>query len=323
MNNFKQAVLTTPHAGADKIARLVGGLSIDQFNDDVRERRWAYYPGAFSQREISSLFYTTGQLEADVGSARIRPDAVDVFARGQLVRLGDLQHKTGRSHLTVLIDQLRQGSMVRVRDLQQASPSVEHTARQIEQLLLAKCQANLYLAPMGGAGFPAHFDITDGFVVQCGGAKEWTIHEDYVDQARLPTTDTPWEPERYKPLGPGKSVVLQPGDVLYLPRGVMHAARCTDQYSLHLTISLESLTYADVLLSEIRRLAHDIPDLRSRIPWSWNGEDAWLTEILRDQMRMLADRVEAEPSLQATRRTLMRNLDIAPGTLSDTLTQPR
>jgi ribosomal protein L16 Arg81 hydroxylase len=116
-------------------------------------------------------------------------------------------------------------------------------------------------------------------------------------------------------------MALRLGDVLYLPRGVMHAARCTDEHSLHLTISLQSLTYTDILLSEVRRLAHDIPALRSRIPWSWDGKDELLTEALRDQMRMLADRVEAGPSLEAARRTLVRSQDIAPGTLSHTLTQ--
>ena len=175
MNNVEKSASSAPCVIEDKISRLFGGQTINRFNEEVRERRWAYYPSAFSQNDISSLFYTADQLEADVGAARIRPEAIDVFSKGQLVRLGDLQHKTGRSYLAVLIDQLRQGAMVRVRDLQNASPSVEHTLRQLEQLFLAKCQVNLYLAPMGGAGFPAHFDISDGFIVQCGGAKNWTI----------------------------------------------------------------------------------------------------------------------------------------------------
>lgn len=322
MNKAENSLPGAPHVIDDKIACLIGGQTINRFNEEVRERYWAHYPGAFSHNDISRLFYTADQLEADVGSAKIRPEAIDVFTKGQLVRLGDLQHKTGRSHLVVLIDQLRQGSMVRVRDLQNASPSVEHTVRQLEQLFLAKCQVNLYLAPVGCAGFPAHFDITDGFIVQCGGAKDWTIHDDYVDQTSLPTADTSWEPERYKPLGSGKSMVLQLGDVLYLPRGVMHAAGCTDQHSLHLTISLESLTYADVLVSEVRRLARDIPALRRRIQWSRDGKDEFLTKALRDQMRMLADRVDAHPSLEEERRTLMRNQDTAAGTLSQALKQP-
>jgi ribosomal protein L16 Arg81 hydroxylase len=305
-----------------KIAGLIGGLPIDRFNEEVRERRWAHYPGAFTEIDITGVFYTADQLEADIGSGTIRPEVVDVFVNGQLVRFADLHHKSGRSHLTVFIDQIRQRSMVRIRDLQNASPQVAHTVRQLEQLFLTKCQVNLYLAPAGGAGFPAHFDISDAFIVQCGGAKEWTIYEDYVDQTSLPTADTPWEPERYKPLGSGQNMVLHLGDVLYLPRGVMHAARCTDQHSLHLTISLESLTYADVLLSEVRRLAHDIPDLRSRIPWSWDGKDELLTEALRDQMRMLAGRVEAGPSLQEARRALVRSQGILPGMLSHILTQP-
>lgn len=321
MHNVEKDAPTALYAIEDKIACLIGGQTMDRFNEEVRERRWAHYPGAFSQNDISSLFYTADRLEADVGASRIRPETIDVFANGQLVRLADLQHKTGRSHLEVLIEQLRHGSMVRVRDLQDASPSVEQTVRHVERLFMAKCQVNLYLAPRGGAGFPAHFDITDGFIVQCGGAKEWTIHDDYADQTSLPTADTPWEPDRYKPLSSGKSMSFQLGDVLYLPRGVMHAARCIDEYSLHLTISLESLTYADVLLSEIRRLAHDIPALRRRIPWSWGSRDEDLTTALRDQMRTLADRVEAGPALQATRRTLGRSQDIAAGALSQALTQ--
>ena len=322
MNCSEKNTASASHSIGDKISHLIGGHTISRFNEEVRELRWAHYPGAFSKKDISSLFYTADQLEADVGSARIRPEAIDVFANGQLVRLGDLQYKTGRSHLAVLIDQLRQGSMVRVRDLQNARPSIEHTVRQLEELFLAKCQVNLYLAPMGCTGFPAHFDITDGFIVQCDGAKDWTIHEDYVDQTRLPTADTPWEPQRYKPLGSGKSMVLQIGDVLYLPRGVMHTARCTDKHSLHLTISLECLTYADILLSEVRRLAHDIPALRNRVPWLLGGKDDLLTETLRDQMRMLANQVEAGPSLETARRMLVQSQDITPGTLSDSLTQP-
>lgn len=321
MHHVEKEALTALYAIEDKIACLIGGQTIDRFNNYVRERRWVHYPGAFSQNDISTLFYTADQLEADIDSASIKPESVDVFAKGLLIRLGDLQHKTGRSHLAILIDQLRQGSMVRVRDLQNASRSVEHTVRRLEQLFLAKCQVNLYLAPMGGAGFPAHFDITDGFIVQCGGAKYWTIYEEYTDQTSLPTAYTPWEPERYRPLDSGKDMVLHLGDVLYLPRGVMHAARCTDEHSLHLTISLESLTYADVLLSEVRRLAHDIPALRRRIPWSWDRRDEDLTRALRDQMRTLADRVEAGPALEATRRTLGRNQDIAAGALSQALTQ--
>jgi ribosomal protein L16 Arg81 hydroxylase len=305
----------------ETIIPLIGGQTITRFNSDVRERCWAHYQGAFKQPNIKELFYSVDRFETDVASSAIRTEKIDVFVNGQLVRLVDLHHKSGRSPLAVLIDQLRGGAMVRVRDLENAVPALEQTVRMIERLFLAQCQANLYLAPAGGAGFPAHFDISDAFVVQCAGMKEWCIYEDYTERNPLPTSDTPWEPTRYQPIGMEISVAQQEGDVLYLPRGVMHAARCTDQYSLHLTISLENLTYADVLQSEIRRIAHDIPDLRSRIPWSWDSKDELLTGALRDKMRMLADRVEAGPSLEEARRALVRSRDIAPGMLSHILTQ--
>ena len=39
----------------------------------------------------------------------------------------------------------------------------------------ARSQINLYLTPPFATGFPAHFDVTDVFIVQCSGAKSWTV----------------------------------------------------------------------------------------------------------------------------------------------------
>jgi len=321
---MKNMATNSPQMGATprgRLSALIGGSTIEKFNEEVRERRWAFHSGAFAQADIEDFFYSADQLETDMASNVIEPGMVDVFVDGQLVRLADLHYKSGQSHLAVVVEQIRKGAMVRVRDLQSANLKIEQTLREIERLFLAKCHANLYMAPAGCTGFPAHFDISDVFIIQCSGTKDWTVYEDYVDRVSLPAPDTPWEPERYRPIGPGQALSVRAGDVLYLPRGVMHTAQSRDRYSVHLTISLEPLTYADMLVFEVRRLAHLVPELRARAAWSWGGDDQQLTKILRDQMQVLGALVEAGPPLRVARRALIRNLDVASGTLSCVLTQ--
>jgi hypothetical protein len=58
------------------------------------------------------------------------------------------------------------------------------------------------------------------------------------------TVTQDWDPERFKPLSVPDPITLSAGDVLYMPRGVMHQAFCIERESMHLTISLMPLTVA-------------------------------------------------------------------------------
>ena len=68
-------------------------------------------------------------------------------------------------------------------------------------------------------------------------------------------------------------VLLEPGDVLYIPRGWWHDVIATDSPSLHLTIGLEWRTVADYLYWQVdRMLAHDI--VRQDIPFDSRRREA-------------------------------------------------
>lgn len=104
--------------------------------------------------------------------------------------------------------------------------------------------ANTYLTPPGTQTVPAHADDRDVLIIQIVGQKEWTIyqripipypypHEQVGKHPSLPVpdavTDGPILLQR----------VLQPGDVLYIPRGYVHVAvTSAQQPSLHATVAL-------------------------------------------------------------------------------------
>jgi hypothetical protein len=71
----------------------------------------------------------------------------------------------------------------------------------------------------------------------------------------------------------------------------MHEAFCTDRESMHLTISLASLTFADLLRKAIASAAATDIELRRRVPWfaaDDDGEAERLAQLAKDRLVRLA-----------------------------------
>jgi ribosomal protein L16 Arg81 hydroxylase len=267
------------------VGNLIGGMPIDAFDRDIREKEVKKFDAAFDSDTLEGLFSVSG-LEALIGNETILMPYVDVFIAGRLVRLSDMQRKSGKTALEVVTENFRGGATIRVREADQFDSRLGRLAQNVRGTLAAQSQINVYLTPPGQDGFPPHFDTTDVFIVQCAGSKEWTIYREYANQTELPLADVDWDPDRFKPTSPGESVSLRQGDVLYLPRGAMHEACCTDRESMHLAISVAPLTYADLLAKALRRAAQADIELRRRIPWPPDDKD-W-------NRRQIASRLEAQ-----------------------------
>lgn len=114
-------------------------------------------------------------------------------------------------------------------------------------------QMNLYSSAPEKQGFRCHYDTHEVFILQIEGCKEWhmfnsTLPYPLPDQksARLTPPDTP----------PDLSCVLEPGDLLYIPRGHWHYALALDQPSLHLTLGIlckTGIDYLEWLVEELKQ----------------------------------------------------------------------
>jgi JmjC domain len=283
--------------------RLIGDWSIERFNREIRERRVARFDAAFAPSVWPPL-YDVGRLDAALTGAVIPLPFIDVYRDGQLVKLADMQHRSGKSSVAILAAQLREGATVRVRELQTFDAAIAGLTAAVQRLFAVRAQVNLYLTPPSSEGFPPHFDITDAFIVQCSGAKSWTIFHHYADRKELPLAQTPWEPQRYTPEGQGDCMLLSAGDVLYVPRGAMHSAACLDRASLHLTISLSALTVADLLAREVTRFAESNVELRRRALWAEQADTAELTAQVRSHFRRLAQLADSRAWVEAERQAI-------------------
>jgi hypothetical protein len=59
---------------------------------------------------------------------------------------------------------------------------------------------------------------------------------------------------------------LEPGDMCYIPRGIMHAASSDDELSLHITVGIIARTWSDLLLEALSSVALDDPAFRKMLP---------------------------------------------------------
>lgn len=294
---------------------LIGGMSLAAFNREVREKQTRHFEAALDPQLLDEL-YSLPRLEALLGHETHLLPYLDVFDDGQLRRLADMQRKSGKSGLEVVADCFRQGSTIRVRDVDKFDSRLSQLASHVRQQFAARADINVYLTPPRKQGFPPHFDITDVFIVQCLGRKQWRLFPEYANRTELPLPDTCWDPSRYQPSSTVETLTLRPGDVLYLPRGSMHQAFCEERESMHLTISLAPLTYAELLSKAVKLAADSAVELRRRVPWpndEANADDEALIRQLRAQLAQLAAHVDLQALLRAEQHTLQTEPNLASG----------
>jgi len=132
--------------------------------------------------------------------------------------------------------------------------------------------AVMYLTPRGSQAVRAHTDDQDVFVLQLAGSKHWRIYStplplpyEHEQLGKEPATQLSSEI-----LGqPRLEVHLQPGELLYLPRGVPHEARADGgSSSLHLTLTVQTsdLTWAGLLMDGMQELHRRHARFRQGLP---------------------------------------------------------
>ncbi|MYZ10214.1 cupin [Streptomyces sp. SID2999] len=177
-------------------------------------------------------------------------------------------------------------------------------------------QANAYITPPQNQGFDDHYDVHDVFVIQIQGSKRWLVHEPVHHD---PLRDQPWTEHRAAVAeaaqGPAYiDTVLEPGDVLYLPRGWLHAARAKGEVSVHLTLGVHVWTryaLAEQLTEAALAALRDDPWTRATLPL---GADATAEVLDGIRARLTAAVADADPAplFHRTRRGQGRPAPLGP-----------
>ncbi|MDR6437705.1 hypothetical protein J2790_002854 [Paenarthrobacter nicotinovorans] len=177
-------------------------------------------------------------------------------------------------------------------------------------------QANAYITPPQNRGFDDHYDVHDVFVLQIEGTKRWIIHEPVHED---PLRTQPWtdRSDAVAQAAKGEAyidTILEPGDVLYLPRGWLHAAQAQGKVSIHLTLGVHNWTrhaLAEHLAQAALAALGEDPAMRRSLPLGVGGPEE---EIAAVRERFAAAVMEADTTslFHRTRRGQGRPAPLGP-----------
>jgi hypothetical protein len=119
------------------------------------------------------------------------------------------------------------------------------------------------MTPPNAQGFPAHYDSHDVFILQVHGTKHWQIFDTPIE---LPFRGQPFKRDETPVGAVTMDFHLQPGDMLYLPRGIMHAADTREGETLHITVGALQTTWTELLVEAIAKVALGDPEMRRSLP---------------------------------------------------------
>ena len=179
------------------------------------------------------------------------------------------------------------GASLVANHVHRVCPEVGAVANMLEREFAARVAANVYCSFKGVQAFQTHFDLHDVFAVQAEGEKVWRVYESRADAPVLPLPPGD-EIEKWLTESRGNllfEVTMQPGDILYLPRGQYHDALTGSQASLHVTFGVSPATGLSLFKLLESALAQE-PGFRAYLP------DARKEAQLRERLGTLADRIK-------------------------------
>jgi ribosomal protein L16 Arg81 hydroxylase len=247
------------------LARLIQPVTLESFKSEYWEKR----PLIIARREPSyyERLLTLADVDHILAHSSIRSPEIRIVRNGQDTPLSHLTAEganLSEGRLEALYQEYRDGSTIVLLFLQERWPSLKQLCRSIASELSAGVQVNVYLTPPGERALNTHYDTHDVFVLQTHGSKRWRI---YDSPFPLPLPEQPYRARpNSEPGEPLSELTLEPGDVIYIPRGYLHDAASLESTSLHLTVGIKPVTWSSVLHDTIRWMTERDPALRESLP---------------------------------------------------------
>jgi ribosomal protein L16 Arg81 hydroxylase len=238
------------------LADLLHPYDVERFLSQIWTQKSLYIPGA-SVENISAT-----------GNTCATHKFASLFSWAQLNQLLNFHHfdyplmrlaKDGEvlpaTENEKFVQRCQEGATLILDHVHQFLPHLSDFCGQLRSELGHPVQMNLYSSGPEKQGFRCHYDTHEVFILQIEGCKTWHVFEPtwpypLVDQKSAHRSPPAADPDL--------TCVLEPGDLLYIPRGHWHYAVALDQPSLHLTLGVlgkTGLDYLEWLLEDLKQQA--------------------------------------------------------------------
>jgi hypothetical protein len=287
------------------LAWLLQPLEVETFLNEI----WAethYHlqrpcPGYFDE-----LLQGPSAVEDLLEVFRPEPSRVRLIREHDKKSPGDYRLADGSLDLVHVRSDFANGYTIVLDDVEQYVRPIAALAHAIEAELNFATKVNAYITPPDSQGFVAHYDGHDVLILQIQGSKIWHLYEG----ADVPPHQLRYE-EKWVAAGLPlpTDLRLEVGDVLYLPRGRVHAAEATSEPSVHLTVGIHAPTALTYAVAVLNSLSFSDDRLNARLPPRHLDDAdtrAALGVLLRDVVGTVEDPRAIEGGLDALADILVR-----------------
>lgn len=298
--------------------RLIFPYRTDQFFStyweakplSIRRGQADYYASLLSGTDIDYILSTSFLLDR---------------SHVELIGTIDNPELLGKDYVSAAYQAYRQGASFRIRGINRHWKALWLLCRHIQEVFAFPVGANLYCTPKNSHGLNRHYDHHDTIILQIAGSKHWAI---YSSPEKLPLEHVPLlgfeklgEAIQYRGAPvvgdvvaqtvaeePTEEFVMEPGDLLYLPRGFVHEARTSDDISVHVTIGIHALTWLDLIAVSLGQLGHKDPRFREALPVGFNrGADASIKEAFDALLESFSQNADVPSALEEIGGSLIWN----------------
>lgn len=261
-------------------------LTPGDFRATYFERKPWHMSGALTERPI-------GWADVDQLLHVIDPRVpiMRMFHHGQLPEQSYTEEFTeiGRSRRKLnkakFYEYMGNGATLQINWLEQYSVAAQRLCLEVGRFAGTRTSSNAYMSFTGDGSFGRHWDTHDVFVIQLIGRKHWRI---FSPTFPLPLTYQTNDRSGHNcPAEPVIELILEEGDVMYLPRGWWHHVIPLDVGSFHLAVGSYSPTVFDYIVqTSAKYLEQQIGARRAFSPADYREA---VTEVMQQLPAVLLD----------------------------------
>lgn len=222
----------------------------------------------------------------------------------------ETKNPQGRAMPSEVWDFYEQGCSIRLLNPQTYIEEIYKMNGTLQEFFHCMTGANVYLTPANSQGFAPHYDDIEAFVLQVEGKKHWRLYKPKTNEEVLPRYSS--ENFDQKDVGrPILDVILEAGDMLYFPRGVIHQANTVPgHHSLHITVSVyQKNSWADYFEELMKGALYETIqkslEFRKGLPLDFHQRMGLVHSFQESE-----ERKEYEAKIHRMIKTLIRNLPI-------------
>ncbi|MGZ3874479.1 MAG: JmjC domain-containing protein [Mucilaginibacter sp.] len=235
-------------------ARLIAPCTLEEFFSNHYEKAFllnqrgepGYYNEVLSEADLDLFF-----------SQDLNPVGIKLARDGELIPVEKwtrvIESSVGALITVASVEKIfryyYEGTTIIINAAEKKIPRLGKACSAIEQETRLLFQANVYITPPGSRGFSMHYDDHDIFTLQVKGSKKWKF---YDSGEELPATKRPFRKTPEQIL----ETELHSGDLLYMPRGLVHEAFATAVSTIHVNFSCKPV-YGFHLVESLAKLAED------------------------------------------------------------------